>query len=69
MFIVSSFAIANGLMSWNYDLYADGETHVCHGTHCFRIGFFICAGLCAAAVVLSLVLSQRRREFYACIHK
>lgn len=70
MFIFSSFSIANGLMSWNYDLFSNHHhPSQCHGSRCHKLGFYICAGLCTFACVLSIILTIRRKEFYHMMHK
>ena len=70
MFIFSSFSIANGLMSWNYDLYSDHHTPPrCHGSHCYQLGFYICAALCIVAFVLSVALTVRKKALYLMMHQ
>jgi hypothetical protein len=70
MFIVSSFSIAHGLMSWNYDMYSNHHTPpTCHGTQCFQTGFYICTALCGLSCVLSSTLTRRRKPFYQLLLK
>jgi hypothetical protein len=70
MFIVSSFSIAHGVMSWNYDMYSNQDIPpTCHGPRCFQMGFYICTALCGVSCVLSSILTIRRKSFYQLLHK
>jgi hypothetical protein len=51
-------------------MYSNHDTPpVCHGTHCFQMGFYICTALCGVSCLLSSALTMRRKSFYQLLHK
>ncbi|XP_024534799.1 uncharacterized protein LOC112347701 [Selaginella moellendorffii] len=43
----------------------DGDELLCHGPHCYRTTFFVMAGVCLFASIVSLILSIRTTKFYS----
>lgn len=64
MFIVTSFAMANGMSSWIYRAHIRPPHRHCLGPGCFRLSFLVCTVVGVAAGLASLMLTTRRVKYY-----
>lgn len=63
--MTGSYFLATYLAGTLYDQQARKfEEGVCKGPACFRLTFFILAGLSAAALIISCLLHQRTKPLY-----
>ena len=61
---VGSYIFSVRIIGYIYDKEAGGEDHLCFGTRCFMLSFFIMASLALLGFLFSMALFQRTRGFY-----
>ncbi|MCO5552514.1 hypothetical protein L7F22_006026 [Adiantum nelumboides] len=68
---LSSYILSVKVTGYLYDLEAEkeaqgwlSETSSCSGAHCFRLSFFIMAGVCTVGACVNVFLYLRTRQFY-----
>ncbi|KAH9298098.1 hypothetical protein KI387_029780 [Taxus chinensis] len=76
---IGSYVLSVKVAGYLYDLEAEKEKHfeivhrtslielselTCHGSHCFRLSFFIMSAVCLLGCFIALVLYLRTRKFY-----
>ncbi|XP_024534661.1 uncharacterized protein LOC112347658 [Selaginella moellendorffii] len=62
---VLSVRVAGVLYDRESKLGPDVGDLLCHGSHCYRATFFVMAGVCLFASIVSLILSIRTTKFYS----
>lgn len=70
---LGAFLFSSILAGYVYDAEAakqsiDGSSGTCLGPNCFRITFFVLAGLCALGTILSVVLTVRIKPVYQMLY-